>query len=296
MYYLFRFTTLVLPWMPRWLVHALGNVGGLIAWLTATNAREQAKRNMIHVLGMRVTETRAGRRRLRRAVRSMFMNDVRGYLELFSLPSLGAEKILRTTRAEGLEHIDAGLAQGKGVILISAHLGPFEYIIHYAAIKGYDVTIPVERLEDQRILDLMLDLRRSHGIQFLPLGTSSTMRAIVQKLRSNKVVLITADRAIEGQSVETLFFGRPARLPIGPVTLAQRTGAALVGAFCWRTPDGLVHGRCVPLSLELTEEQRTNTDCMMRALIEKMEHFIREHPEQWLAFTPIWMEDIKSGS
>jgi lauroyl/myristoyl acyltransferase len=158
------------------------------------------------------------------------------------------------------------------------------------------VTTPVEHLKDQRILDLILDLRRSHGIHFLPLGASSTIRTIVQKLRGNKVVLITADRAIEGQSIEALFFGRPARLPIGPVTLAQRTGAALVAAFCWRMPDGVISGQCVPLSLELTEEQRVNTDCMMRAMIEKMEHFIREHPEQWLAFTPIWMEDIKSHS
>ena len=45
--------------------------------------------------------------------------------------------------------------------------------------------------------------------------------------------------------------------------------------------------------MDLTEEQRTNTESMMRALIEKMEQFIRQHPEQWVAFSPIWTEDIK---
>ena len=119
------------------------------------------------------------------------------------------------------------------------------------------------------------------------------MRTIVQKLRDNKIVLITADRAIEGQSVVAPFFGSPARLPIGPVRLAQRTGAVLVGACCYRTLQGLATGQWVPLSMDLTEEQRTNTESMMRALIEKMEQFIRQHPEQWVAFSPIWTEDIK---
>ena len=122
------------------------------------------------------------------------------------------------------------------------------------------------------------------------------MRAIMQKLRDNKIVLITADRPIEGQSVVAPFFGAPARLPIGPVRLAQRTGAALVGAHCWRTPKGLASGQWVPLSLDLTDEQRTSTDSMMQVLIAKMEQFIRQHPEQWVAFAPIWTEDIKSGS
>ena len=296
MYYLFRFATFVLPWIPHRLAHALGSVVGLIAWLIAGKARKQATKNIIHVLGAQVQETRAGRRRLRRTVQGMFVNNVRNYLELFSLRSLSSEKILRNTHVEGIEHLDAGLAQGKGVILFSVHIGPFDYIIHYMSIKGYDVTIPVERLKDERMLNLVLDLRRSHGTQFLPLGGSSPMRAIVQKLRDNKIVLITADRAIEGQSIEADFFGAPARLPIGPVKLAQRTSAALVGALCYRTPQGLASGQWVPFSLDLTDAQRTNTDSMMHALIEKMEQFIRRHPEQWIAFSPIWIEDIKNGS
>ena len=296
MYYLYRTATFLLPWIPRRIAYALGYLAGLIAWLVAGKTRKQVIRNSIHVLGAQVLETRAGRRHLRRIVRGIFVNNVLNYLEIFSLRSLPSEKFLRTIHAQGMELIDAGLAQGKGVILFSAHFGPFDYIVQYASIKGYDVTIPVERMKDQRMLDLLLSLRRSHGINFLPLGGNSPMRTIIQKLRDNKVVVITADRAIAGQSVEVPFFGAPARLPIGAVTLAQRTGAALVGAFCWRMPDGLIHGQCVPVSLALTDEQPTSTDSLMRRLVEKMEQFIREHPEQWMAFTPIWIEDIKNGS
>src|SRR5690242_2796328 len=180
MYYLFRFAALVLPWIPRWLVRVLGKVVGLMAWLVATKARQQATRNILHVLGGQVRESRAGRRQLRRTVQGMFVNNVRNYLDLFSLHSFPSEKILRNIHVEGVEHLDAGLAQGKGVILFSVHQGPSEYIIQYMGIKEYDVTIPVEHLKNQRMLHLMLDLRRSHGVQFLPLGGSSPMRTIVQ--------------------------------------------------------------------------------------------------------------------
>src|SRR5205085_6276304 len=103
MYYLFRFATLVLPWIPRRFAQALANVAGLIAWLIARKARRQATRNIMHVLGAQVRETRAGRRRLRRTVQRMFVNNVRNYVELFSLRSLSSEKILHNIHVEGIE-------------------------------------------------------------------------------------------------------------------------------------------------------------------------------------------------
>jgi lauroyl/myristoyl acyltransferase len=70
----------------------------------------------------------------------------------------------------------------------------------------------------------------------------------------------------------------------------------LVGAHCWRTHDGLARGEWVSLSLELPKEQRTDAERLMRAMIEKMEQFICQYPEQWIAFAPIWIADVKSDS
>lgn len=297
MYYLFRLAAQILPWIPRRLAYTLAKVLGLIAWLVARKARRQATKNILHVLGTQVQETRAGRRRLRRIVQGMFVHTMRNYLELFMLQSLSSEQILRNISIKGWEHLQAALAQGKGVIIFVAHQGPFDYIVQYMGIKGYDITIPVEHLEDQRILNLMLDLRRSHGVHYLPLTGSASMRTILQKLRDNTIVLIASDRAIEGKSVVADFFGAPARLPIGPIKLAQRTGAALlVGVNCYRTPQGLATGEWSPLSVELTGEQQTDTDRLMRALLENFENSIRMYPEQWVAFAPIWLEDIKHDS
>ncbi len=297
MYKIFRIASVVVPRLPRWLVPALANAFGFAAWLIARKARKQVTANMVHVLGPEALTTYAGRGRLRRTVRGVFYNSVHNYLEMFSLPYMRPEWIMSRIVTEGTEeNLEAALAVGKGVILFSAHLGPFDYLAQWLSIKGYQVTIPVERLKDQRILDLILKLRNSQGIHFTPLGGSTALRAVIRALQNNQIVVIMADRAIEGESVVEPFFGEPARLPIGPVSLSQRTGAPLVGAFGWYGSSKLMVGHFVPLSLELTEEERANPDTLMCALIERMERYIRAHPEQWVVFAPIWTTALAKTS
>ena len=292
MYNLFRIVVIVSRRLPPWIIEPLGSLGGMLFWLFAKGVRKQATENMVHVLGEEITQTRQGRRRLRSTVRGMFQNSVRNYLQVFALPATSAKTIVESMRVEGQEHLEAALARGKGVILFSAHFGPFDYLSQWIAIKGYDLTIPVEHLADQRMLDLMLTLRRSHGVHFLPLGGSAPMRAILQALRNNKIILITADRAVQGERVAMSFFGDRAELPSGPASLATRTGAMVVGAFGWRTyrANGKppIEGIFTPLSLALPEEQRADTMSVMRRIVERMEQHIGAHPEQWVVFSPIW--------
>ncbi len=191
MYNVFRFASVVIPRLPRWFVLFLADLIGLVTWLVASKARKQATANIIHVRGTKVLATRAGPRRLRRTVQQMFQNNVRNYLDMFSLPYTQPETILSRTHIEGVEHLEAALSLGKGVIIFSAHLGPFNYLAQWISIKGYKITIPVERLKDQRMLDLMLKLRSSKGVQFVPLGGSAPMRTIIKALRNKQIVLIT---------------------------------------------------------------------------------------------------------
>lgn len=292
MYKLFRIVVIVSRRLPGWAIELIGSLGGILFWLVAKGARRQATENMVHVLGEEIRQTRQGRRRLRRTVQGVFQNSVRNYLQAFALPTTSAKTIVDTMHVEGEEHLKEALARGKGVILFSAHFGPFDYLSQWIAIKGYDLTIPVENLKDQRMLDLMLTLRRSHGVNFLPLGGSAPMRVILQALRNNKIVLITADRAVQGERVEMPFFGAPAELPSGPAALATRTGATVVGAFGWRTyranGERPIIGSFTPLSLALPEEQRADMKSVMRGIVDRMEQQIGAHPEQWVVFSPMW--------
>src|SRR5450755_2265349 len=212
MYRLYRFASIVIPRLPHGFVMVFSRVIGFVAWLFAREARKQATVNMQHVLGAQIQSTPAGRRRLRRTVRKMFRYSARNYLEALYLPYLKREELLsRLTYRGGLEHLDAALAQGKGVILLSAHMGPFEYIVQWFSFENYALTIPVEHLKDERMLELALKLRSRQGLQFVPLGGSAPLRSIMLALKKNQIVVIAVDRAIVGEKVEKPFFGAPAR-------------------------------------------------------------------------------------
>src|SRR5258707_3700707 len=250
MYNMFRFGSVIIPRLPRWFILALSIIIGAVAWLVAGKARKQATINMIHILGPEIQSTWAGRRKLRRTVRGMFQNSVRNYLEVFYLPYETPETILRRIpHIAGTRHLDEALERGKGVILFSAHFGPFDYLAQWFYASGYQLTIPVERLKDERMLQLMVSLRSSKGVHFVPLGGSAPMRTIIQALRNNQIVLITGERAVQGESVEKPFFGAGARLPPGPVGLSQRARAPLVGPFCWHASHSLIGGQFVTVTL-----------------------------------------------
>lgn len=290
MYTFFRWASWIVPRLPRWFLRLLPLVIGPLAWLLGASVRKRATRNASHVLGPEIRSTAAGRRKLRRVVRAMLRNSVSNYLDALLLPTLDHHEFLQHVTIEGREYLEEALALGKGALLFSAHLGPFEYMNQWFAANEYQVTIPVEKLKDERMLRLMVKLRNSSGITYVPLGGSTPMRAILQALRKNQIVLITADRAVEGESVVRDFFGAPARLPLGPVNLSMRTGAPLVGAFGWRSSRTQISGTFARLTLGLSEQERQQPDVIEAALIKQMEQAISAHPEQWVVFAPVWVE------
>ena len=114
------------------------------------------------------------------------------------------------------------------------------------------------------------------------------MRAIIQALRKNQIVLILADRAVEGESVVRNFFGAPARLPIGPINLSIRTGAPLVGALGWHSSRRRISGKFIRLTMALPEEQRKQPDVLEETWLRELEGVIRAHPEQWVVLSQVW--------
>ncbi|HEY1350068.1 MAG TPA: hypothetical protein VGF67_10630 [Ktedonobacteraceae bacterium] len=288
MYWFFLWAALIVPRLPRWLVRILPDLLGPLAWLLGGRARRQATINARHVLGPQIERTAAGRRRLRQVVHGMFRNSMSNYLEAFLVPALSYQEIVHRVYAEHEEYLDEALALGKGVVLCSAHFGPFEYMAQWLVARGYQIVIPVENLKDARLLRLMLNLRSSRGVRVLPVGGSTPMRAIIQALRKNQIVLIAADRPVAGEWEIRPFFGAPARLPSGPVQLALRTGAPLVCAMGWHSSRRRISGEYIRLTQALSAGERGQADVLQGMLIRELERVIGAHPEQWVVFSPVW--------
>lgn len=288
MYEILHRAATIVPKLPRWLQLAMAAAIGSLAWGLARRRRAHVSANVAQVLGPSCRRSLAGRVRTQFIVRRIFCNCIANYLELLALPGLSRQQVVARLDVTGAEHLREALAHGRGVILFSAHLGPFEYLTSWFSAHGYRMVIPVENMADARMLRLLVELRQRNGVEFTPLDGIKAVRMMFDALRGNQIVLITADRAVAGAQVATDFFGAAAALPCGPVDLSLRTGAPLVGAFGWRSAAGRVAGEFTPLTLALPHGQRDQREALQAALTRQLERMIGDHLDQWVVFEPIW--------
>jgi phosphatidylinositol dimannoside acyltransferase len=221
---------------------------------------------------------------IERRVRGAFGSYGRYWMESFRLPSLDPVALAERFSIEGLGHIEAARAAGKGAILAIPHLGGWEVGGAWFVRRGFPLTVVVEPVEPPELFDWFVRLRESFGFKVIPLGPRAGM-AVVRALRANQVVALLADRDIGGGGVEVELFGERTTLPAGPATLARRMKAPLhPTAIFFR---GRGHHVIIRPAVSLEGTVGDVTQRMATAL----EGLIRRAPEQWHLFQPNWPSD-----
>jgi len=309
-YWAFRLAAVVVPLVPRRVAYAVAQAVGLALWAALPSMRRRADANLAHIPALA-----ADPERRRWTVRGLFRHLALNYLDLFRMHRVSSAEIMAGWHIYGQELFDAAVAEGRGVIILSAHLGNFEYSAARLSAIGHSVVIPVERLKPESLFHLVSGLRTHHGIRFVPADSTEALRELFAALRRGEVVLLAADRDVLGTGVSVPFFGEPARLPTGTVPPAGHSGAPVVGAFSWREGFGRSCAVFVPLrlpsavsepagSLDQSDsplgatQPRTarlrGADAIAQALepvARMLEEQIAAHPQQWVAaFAPIWCE------
>ena len=286
-YWLFRVGMGIVPYLPQRLVQRIALAVGWLAYALLTAPRRQVIENLRHV-----PRLAADPKQLRRAARQVFGNSLLNYVDFFRLRTITLAELADYWRVTGLEQLDAALEKGHGCVLVSGHLGNFDYALReFTGNLGYNLTVTQEHLKPERLHQLVMQTRNIPGLSFAPVDSPSGLRQLFAALHRNEVVIIAADRDIQGNGEEVPLFGAPARLPIGAIQLARRTGAALLGVFPHR--DGLAHGRgeIVALPALTPEEEAAESDPLrrdLRRVAKLLEQQIERNPEQWVIFAPIW--------
>jgi KDO2-lipid IV(A) lauroyltransferase len=277
--------SLVARALPAPLAAATGRTAGF--WLTVGMA---GRRAMVERHLQRIHGRRLGPLALRREVHRTFDSYARYWLEAFRLPDLTPDQIDAGMVAEGVHHLDAALAAGNGVVMALPHLGGWDFGGAWLARRGYRVTVVVEPLEPPELFEWFADLRRRIGLTVVPLGPEAG-KVVLRALRRNELVGLLCDRDIEGTGVEVDFFGERTTLPAGPVTLALRTGAALLPTAVYFQDEGhrgVIHP---PIALERTGRLRDDVAAGTQALAAALEAMISEAPDQWHVLQPNWPSD-----
>jgi lauroyl/myristoyl acyltransferase len=267
----------------------VANAAGGIAYYLFPIPRGQILENLAMVLPEVPGPDRA------RIARHAFQNDAKNWIDTLRIPHMSVKMLMEIVDLEGWDRLETAVAENKGLILVSAHLGNFDFVGQIVVAHGYKMTIPVERMKPERLFRFLVAQRASRGINIVPLerGPRELMRAV----RAGDIAGLTADRVVAGRGVRVEFFGRQASMPRGPASLARHTGAPLLVGIAVRGERGRFRGIILPeVEMQRTLDPEADEQENTRRIVATLERFIRQYPDQWTAFSAIWTRDQEQES
>lgn len=272
--------------LPASLAAHLATGAGRVLWTAMRGRRAMVARHMQRVQGPGFTG-----RPLRQAVRAVFDSYARYWLEAFRLPVETPATIMGRIRGEGIEHLEAAHAAGRGVVLAAPHLGGWDFGGAWLALLGFKPLAVAEVLEPPELFEWFSSWRRAIGIEIVA-ADADAGTAVLEGIRRGRTVGLVADRDILGSGVEVDFFGERTTLPAGPAVLALRTGAPLIpAAVYFEGRHGHVGVLRPPLDVTRQGRFRADVQRITQALAGELEGLIRRAPEQWHLMQPNWPSD-----
>ena len=204
------------------------------------------------------------------------------FFEMLRLPGMTSEQVLAKVRFDGTEHIAAALAQGKGVLVLTGHIGSWELGLAASAARGYPTHAITKEFKGLAV-HVAERMRQAHGVQFIPRRNS--LRQIVKVLRSNGCIGFVLDQNMtEDEGVFVEFLGRPACTMPGLAVLARRYHVPVVPAYVRRDADLRCHTATFLPEVEwesVGPDPKADVHHNTQRYSRVMEEVIRERPDQW---------------
>jgi len=184
----------------------------------------------------------------------------------------------------GKENLDAALAKGKGVILVSGHFGNFPLMLAKLSLEGYKTAGIMRYMRDERVENLFMAKRTQVGIKTIySQPRKACVEDSIRTLRNNELLFIPIDQNFgAGGGVFVDFFGKKAATATGPVVLALRTKAAIIPCFIVRQKDDrhkIIFEE--PLNLEEGRTFQETVIINIQKLTNIIESYIRKYPAEW---------------
>ena len=200
----------------------------------------------------------------------------------------------RAMVVEGIPHIEAALAHGRGCLLLGAHLGGFEALRAVGQQAPARVR-PMMYRDNAGALTALMD-RLAPGLlaDVIALGRPSAMLEAQEAVARGEIVGMLADRghASAGRRVKVPFLGAPAAFPAGPFALAHALGAPVLLFRAVRTQNGRWLVQFEPFADRIVLRRGPDRARDLQAYVGRyaaaLEQACRAHPYQWFNFYPFW--------
>lgn len=185
----------------------------------------------------------------------------------------------------GIEHVQAAHARGKGVMLLVSHMGAFEFTATELSFLGYKPLIIGTPVKDQKLNDLLWAQRIKLGATAVERG-KDTLK-VIKNLKAGGTMIILIDQDTKVKSRFVNFFGMPCSTPVGAAVIAMKTGAAVIPMIIHLRDDLMQEINCYPeIPMIITGNEENDMIVNTQKMSDATENEIRKHPTQW-----VWMHE-----
>ena len=205
----------------------------------------------------------------------------RSSIETAVLPKYSKEEIIGLMdHIEGWEVVEEALSRGRGVIVVSGHLGNWELGGAYVAARGVRMDAVVRRMQNPLFDQYLTETRKNVGVHVIP--DSDAVKRVPRLLREGTAVGFLFDQGAAGlASTWVPFFGRYAKTPRGPAVFALRLDTPVVFTCAVREPNGRYSMKFEEIVVPRTGDREKDVDAIVGAYTNTLERWIRKYPEQY---------------
>jgi KDO2-lipid IV(A) lauroyltransferase len=244
---------------------------------------ERAVANMRQVVGPAAPECD-----VRRLTRSAFTNYARYMVDLLRLPYLDTTQLAKNVVIHGWENVETAFGQGLGVVIVTGHIGSWDLAGAAFVGMGRRISVLTDTLKPPRWDERVQRIRTHVGMHAIPI--ESGVREMLATLRRKEGLAVLVDKPLSEDGVPVCFFGRTTRVPTGAATLALRTGSPVLPAALLHDPAGLGYVAYIgePIRTEPGRRSANEVRELTQRIMGWLEGIIREYPDQWYMFRPMW--------
>jgi Kdo2-lipid IVA lauroyltransferase/acyltransferase len=203
-------------------------------------------------------------------------------IETAVLPSYSKREIIDLFESvSGWEMLQERLSRGKGLIMVTGHLGNWELGGAYIAARGVPVDAVARHMANPLFDRYLTATRERIGMTVVHDGDA--VRRVPRSLRSGRAVAFLVDQGALGlASTWVPFFGRLAKTPRGPAVFALRLGTPIVFGAALRQPSGRYQLHFEPIDVSDTGDREADVDRIVTEYTQVLERWVRRAPEQYL--------------
>jgi Kdo2-lipid IVA lauroyltransferase/acyltransferase len=280
---LFRLGNFVIGVLPPRARYPIAALTGRVAFLCMPKRRRIAFENFGQVLGLPWNHPVT-----RRTAQRAFGNYFKMIADFILMDSLSPDQIRAMVHPNGRERLDQALAQNRGAVVVTAHMSNWDILAAAAAVYGYPINAVTNELPSGGLNGLVVASRARIGMKMISLGPGS-LRSIMKALQRNELVALASDLYGGERGISVPFFNRPALFPPGPASIALKTGAPIIPVWVRRQPNNTYIAEVeAPLEVSRTGDLVRDIQVTTERIVEFFERIIRQEPDQWLVFLPVW--------